>query len=403
MQEETGSDDRVGQRRPQPLHGVRVIDFTSVIAGPYCTYQLALLGADVIKIERPDGGDFTRRGASIPGAPGLTAGYVAQNAGKQSVTLDLARPEGLEAALALIAEADIVVENFTPGVADRLGIGFEAARGRNPRIVYASLSGYGQTGPYSRRPAYDHVVQAMSGVMMLTGTPETTPNRIGSPLFDYIAGIYGGFAVLAALMEREQTGMAQKLDIAMLDAAIVAMASTASAWANEGIEPRARGNSAASGSPASGTFKTRSGLLSLVCNTEEQLARLDNALPPPALTSDPRFATDALRRANETAFRDALGRRLLERSAEEWEALLSPQRIPAVRVRTLPEVLQEPHVAEREVMSHLADPLGAATLLVPNLGFRWNDRAIGPLKAPARLGENTDQVLSSLAQGAAVK
>ena len=121
MQEETGSDDRVGQRRPQPLHGVRVIDFTSVIAGPYCTYQLALLGADVIKIERPDGGDFTRRGASIPGAPGLTAGYVAQNAGKQSVTLDLARPEGLEAALALIAEADIVVENFTPGVNPRSG------------------------------------------------------------------------------------------------------------------------------------------------------------------------------------------------------------------------------------------------------------------------------------------
>jgi len=395
--------EETNPRRPQPLRSIRVIDFTSVIAGPYCTYQLALLGADVIKIERPEGGDFTRRGAEIAGAPGLTAGYVAQNAGKRSVTLDLACPQGLEAALALIAQADAVVENFTPGVADRLGIGYEAARERNPRIVYASLSGYGQTGPYSRRPAYDHVIQAMSGVMMLTGTPDTAPNRIGSPMFDYIAGIYGAFAVLAAIMERGQTGQAQKLDIAMLDAAITAMASTASAWANEGVAPRARGNSAASGSPASGTFKTRSGLLSLVCNTEEQMARLDKALPPPSLAHDPRFATEALRRANEAAFRDALGQRLLERSAEEWETLLSLERVPAVRVRTLAETLQEPHLAEREVMSRLADPHGSAALAVPNLGFRWNGRAIGPLGAPARLGEHTVEVLSSLSQALAAR
>lgn len=391
----TETDGSAAPRRPQPLRGVRVIDFTSVIAGPYCTYQLALLGADVIKVERPGEGDFTRRGAPIPGAPGLTAGYVAQNADKRSVVLDLAQRAGLDAALALIAEADVVVENFTPGVADRLGIGYEAARARNPRVVYASLSGYGQTGLYSRRPAYDHVIQAMSGVTMLTGTLESTPNRIGPPLFDYIAGIYGAFAVLAAIMEREQTGQAQKLDIAMLDAAIVAMASTASAWANGGVEPRARGNSAASGSPASGTFKTQDGLLSLVCNTDEQMARFDEALGAQSLMKDPRFATDELRRVNEAAFRDALQQRLMERTADHWEALLSPKRVPAVRVRTLPEVLRDSHVVEREVMSLVTDQHGGAALFVPTLGFRWNDRSLGPSNPPARLGEHTDEVLSS--------
>ena len=397
--QEAGPDGPTEPERPQPLRGIHVIDFTSVIAGPYCTYQLALLGADVIKIERPEGGDFTRLGPALPEAPGLTAGYVAQNADKRSVVLDLTQPEGLDAALALIAQADVVVENFTPGVADRLGIGYEAARARNPRVIYASLSGYGQTGPYSRRPAYDHVIQAMSGVTMLTGTPETAPNRIGPPLFDYLAGIYGAFAVLAAIMERDLTGAAQRLDIAMLDTAIVAMASTASAWANEGVEPRARGNAAASGSPASGTFQTREGLLSLVCNTAEQVARLDEALGGQSPMKDPRFATDALRRANEAALRDALQQRLMERTAQQWEELLSPLRIPAVRVRTLPEILQDAHVVERGVMQPVPDPQGACALQVPGLGFRWNGRALGPLHAPARLGEHTEQVLAGEKRG----
>ena len=260
--------------RPAPLSGVRIVDLTTVLAGPYCTYQLALLGAEVIKLERPDGGDWARLGSRVTAIPEFSNQFVAQNADKKSICIDLKQPQGRDLALQLMASADVVVENFSAGVADRLGIGFDAVRERRPDIVYCALSGYGQDGPMSRRPAYDHVVQAASGITLLNGTPESAPNRIGPPLFDYLAGMYGAFAVMAALRERDRTGQAQMVDVAMLDAAMVAMASTVSAWSNGGIAPKANGNTAASGSPASGIFETAHGLLSMTANQDAQLDRL---------------------------------------------------------------------------------------------------------------------------------
>lgn len=385
---------------PAPLTGIRIIDFTTVLAGPYCTYQLALLGADVIKVERTVTGDYTRNGEDLAGMPGLTASFVAQNAAKRSVTIELKSVAGLELAHRLIEQSDVVVENYSPGVAARLGLGFEAVKVRNPDIVYASLSGYGQDGPYSARPAYDHVIQAISGITMLTGTADSVPNRIGPPLFDYLAGIYAAFAVVAALRERDRTGQAQRVDVAMLDAALVAMASTTSAFLNGGINPMPNGNTASSGSPASGIFPTKNGLLSLAANQEHHVVSLCAALGEPSLLDDPRFTVPDIRKANAMAFGSALTGRLAHRSAAEWETVLSARHVPAVKVRTVPEALADEHVVSRGVQQQVADPVTGKLISVPSLGFKWNGHSIGPRKGPSLLGGDTEQVLAELGMDA---
>ncbi len=389
------------QERPAPLKGVRIVDFTSVLSGPYCTYQMALLGADVIKVERPGIGDNTRRGADLPGVPGLAAVFVSQNGSKRSIQIDMKKPEGLALVKKIVASCDAMVENYTPGVADRLGIGFEAMRAINPGMVYFSLSGYGQDGPYSQRSAYDHVIQGISGITMLTGTAETVPNRIGPPLFDYLAGIYGAFALLAALKERDRTGKGQRVDIAMLDAALVAMASFSSIYLNTGKAPEANGNTAASGSPAANIFPTKDGFLSLAANGDHHVVRLCEALGEPNLLADPRFISKASRLEHFEAFGAALAERLMTRSAADWEAVLSEARVPAVKVRTLPEILHDPHIAARGVQQQMTDPVSGKTVFVPTAGFKWNGHTLGPERMPSRLGADTDEVLGELGFGAA--
>lgn len=382
--------------KPAPLQGIRILDLTTVLAGPYCTYQLGLLGAEVIKIERPGQGDWARNGSPVSNIPEFSAQFVAQNAGKKSITLNLQSDQGRAIALKLIERSDILVENFSPGVADRLGLSYEMAREHRKDIVYCALSGYGQDGPMSRRPAYDHVIQAISGITMLTGTRETVPNRIGPPLFDYLAGMYGAFSVMAALRERDRTGQSQMVDVAMLDAAIVAMASTVSNLVNGGIEPRPNGNTAASGSPASGIFETREGLLSMTANQEQQVVRLCRVLEKDALLDDARFSSTASRAANADAFRELLSSALRQRTALEWEELLAAAHVPAAKVRTVMEVLNEPHVAHREVQQQVDDPVTGHAMSVPSIGFKWNQFALGPDEAPPRLGQHTDQMLAEL-------
>jgi CoA:oxalate CoA-transferase len=386
----------LAQGRPSPLKGIRILDLTTVLAGPYCTYQLTLLGAEVTKLERPGHGDWARSGTPLAEAPEFSTQFVAQNAGKKSITLDLQSEAGREIALRLIARSDVVVENFSAGVADRLGIGYTAARERRADIVYCAISGYGQDGPMARRPAYDHVVQAASGLTMLTGTPETVPNRIGPPMVDYLAGMYGAFAVMAALRERDRTGQPQMVDVAMLDAALVAMASTVSMLVNAGIEPKANGNTAASGSPASGVFETRSGLLSMTANQDAQVVRLCNVLGLDALLQEDRFATPRARLEHAAAFRDCLQAALRRQTAAEWEEQLSQAHLPVARVRTVKEVLVEPHVQQREVQQSVRDPVTGAAIGVPSIGFKWNERSLGPETCPPRLGEHTQELLSEL-------
>jgi crotonobetainyl-CoA:carnitine CoA-transferase CaiB-like acyl-CoA transferase len=382
--------------RPCPLQGIRVLDFTTVLAGPYCTYQLALLGAEVIKVERPGEGDWARNGTRVEGIPDFSTQFVAQNASKQSLTLDLKTSEGRTLAHQLIARSDVVVENFSAGVADRLGIGFAAARATRSDIVYCAISGYGQDGPMATWPAYDHVIQAASGITMLTGSPQSVPNRIGPPLFDYLAAMYGGFAVLAALRERDRTGQAQKVDVAMLDSAIVAMASTVSMLRNGGVEPKANGNTAASGSPASGIFATREGLLSMTANQESQLRRACDVLGLPELLNEPAFCTHEKRLEHAADFRARLATALSTRTATEWEDAFARAHIPAAKVRTIAEMMAHPQTRQREVEHTVYDPMTGRTLAVPAIGFKWNGTSLGPRTAPPRLGQHTDAVLTQL-------
>lgn len=386
---------------PSPLKGLRVLDLTTVLAGPYCTYQLSLLGAEVTKLERPGDGDWARTGVPVREVPEFSAQFVAQNAGKKSITLDLQSPEGKALALKLIARADIVVENFSAGVADRLGVGYESARIHKPDIVYCAISGYGQDGPMARRPAYDHVVQAASGITLLNGTAQTVPNRIGPPLFDYLAGMYGAFAVMGALRERDRTGRSQMVDVAMLDAAIVAMASTVSTLNNAAIEPKANGNTAASGSPASGIFETKEGLLSMAANQDAQVARLCAALDLPGLLLHGEFNTPRKRLDHAEQFRACLVPALKQRTAAEWEQILSDAHLPVSRVRTLKEVLSEPHLQQRGVQQVVVDKTTGHEIGVPSLGYKWNGHSIGPLSGPPRLGEHTRETLLEIGIDAA--
>lgn len=382
----------------QPLRGRRVVDLTQVLAGPYCAYQLALLGAEVIKIEPPETGDWARIGGADAEleAAGMAMGFLAQNAGKRSVAIDLKTEQGHALALELAAGADIFLENFRPGTAARLGLGEDAVRAVNPNVIYASLSAYGQDGPLGARPAYDHVIQAMSGIMQLTGAPETLPNKVGAPYVDYATGQNAALAVLAALLERERTGEGQRIDVAMLDSALVLMASHLTQTAMTGKPPAAAGNNAFSGAPASGVFETGDGLLALAANNERQFHRLVDALERPDLADDPRFATRTERRKNTDAFRAEIQATLLGATADDWEVRFAAADVPAARIRDLGETLAMPQTAARGLMTSYELPGLDRTMAAPTAGFKANGDVLKADTPPPRLGQDSDSVLRDL-------
>jgi len=262
-----------------------------MLAGPYCTYLLGLLGAEIIKVEI-SGGEMGRWMAP-PGPPrdaGLGAAFLAQAAGTRMLAVDIRKPEGAEILRRLLRNADVFVEGLRPGAVARAGFDEAALRALNPRLVFASVSGFGQDGPLSPWPAYDHVVQAMSGLMSVTGTPESAPLRVGPPIVDYVAGLYAAFAVMAGLAARGRTGAFQRVDVAMRDCALAMMSSVISGYLNAGTVPRPVGNIAASDSPSSGVFTTADGLLALAANHEGQFRALCTALGRADLMSDPHYA-----------------------------------------------------------------------------------------------------------------
>ncbi len=391
----------------RPLEGRRVIDLTQVLAGPYCAYQLAILGADVIKVEPPEGGDWARAGGADAalGQAGMGTGYLTQNAGKRSLAVDLKTPEGRDIVLALADTADVFLENFRPGTAERLGLGFEAIRARNPAIVYASLSAYGQDGPMGARPAYDHVIQAVSGIMQLTGDPATLPNKVGAPYIDYATGLNGALAVLAALMERDRTGAGQQVDVAMLDTAMLLMASHMTVEAVTGVAPKASGNAAFSGSPASGVFETADGLLALAANNDRQFPRLARAIGRPDLVDDPRYRTLNDRLEHAAAFKAELQSAFRQATAAEWEDRLAAADVPAGRVRNLGETMALPQMAAREVMAAYDLPGDVEgkprRIAAPTLGFKANGERPRAAGSPPALGQDTDAVLAGLGRSPA--
>ena len=290
---------------PSPLKGIRVLDLTQVFAGPYCTYELALLGADIIKVE-PPGGEQTRFGGAIAelNEQRLGLSFCAQNANKDCVEVDLKTEEGVEAILTLADEVDVFVQNFRPGVIERLGLGEKVIRARNSEIIYCSISAYGADGPIGHRPAYDHVVQAMSGIMSTTGTEEMGPMKVGAPYIDYATGLNSAFAILAALLEKNRTGKGQVVDISMLDTALNLMANNLVTVATTGRDMPKLGNEAASRAPSSGCFETMDGsLLMLAANNEKQFLSVCKALGGEWWLSDSRWMNPTARVANQESLR----------------------------------------------------------------------------------------------------
>ena len=381
--------------RPTPLAGIRIIDLTQVLAGPYCTYQLALLGAEVIKVE-PPGGEWTRLGGGIGelAAQRLGSLFCVQNSDKQFVEADLKDPADLAAVLHLIDDADVFIQNYRPGVAERLGLGVDALQARNPEIVYCSLSAYGADGPIGGRPAYDHVVQAMSGIMETTGTDEMGPVKVGAPYVDYATGLNAAFAVMAALAERTRTGEGQVVDVSMLDTTLNLMASNMSAVATTGNDLPKLGNEAASGSPSSGCFTTGDGEhIMLAANNERQFADLCKGLGHPEWASDERWSGPTVRRQNQAELRDLMAEAFASDSAQAWEVRLVNCSVPASRVRKLSEVIDEGQPAARGLLHDIDVGVEATVVRVPGIGFQLNGDSLGPRHAPRPVGSDNDQWL----------
>ena len=382
----------------QPLAGIRVLDITQVLAGPYASYQLALMGADVIKIERPGDGDWTRTGGADTDLAKALMGlpYLTQNANKKSVTLDLKQEQGRAVLQRMLPSCDVFLENLRPGAMSALGFSFEKVRQFSPNIVYCSISAFGQDGPLNKRRAYDHVVQGMSGIMHATGSRESGPTKVGAPYIDYATGLNGAFAILAALHEVRRTGNAVRLDVAMLDTALLLMASHVTAYLTAGTEPIPAGNEAFSGSAASGCFATRDGLLMLAANTEEQWQSLCRVLNNDTLATEPRWKTSSARSEHAADLRMILAEEFATKTTNEWDIQLNDAGVPAGSVMRLAEILDHAQCQARDITQAVQLPETTSTPHLPTLGFKANGYSVAPSTAPPTLGRDTETILLEL-------
>lgn len=383
-----------------PFSGIKVLDTSHVLAGPFCSYQLALLGAGVIRIDNPDGRDIVRFGGGDEnyGGQGLGPGFLMQNAGKRSLSLNLKDPRGIEIFHKLAAESDVVVENFRPGVLERLGIGQEALRGQNEKLIWCAITGFGQDGPLSQNPAYDHIVQAFTGMMVANGDDSGRPRRIGFPLIDYIVGLTSAFAVSSALFERSRTGKGQMIDVSMLEASLVTMGPLLAAPLLGFVDAPRRGDRAASGSPFSGMFETADGVwLATAANTKEQAIAMAAVLTRPELTDDPRFADWTTDESYIEDVQKALHHELNKRSAGEWERLLSEASVPAARVNSVGDTLTHPQTEHRQFLRNAGRVHPEATpLRVPGAGFKLSDSGGEELSTPPRPGQHSAEIMGEL-------
>jgi CoA:oxalate CoA-transferase len=387
------------------LSGIRVLDLTNVLAGPYCAYQLALLGADVIKVEAPQGGDLARQLGGSPklNSAGMGASFLAQNAGKRSVVLDLKKQADRERFFDLVASADALVENFRPGVMDRLGLGYEALKTVRPGLVYCAISGFGQTGPMRDNPAYDQIIQGLSGIMSITGTPETAPLRVGYPVADTLGGLVGAFAITSALLRQKTSGEGAFLDVSMLECTLSALGWPVSNYLTAGIDPKPMGNENMTAAP-SGAFRTGDGLINIAANKQEQFVALCRLIGRQELASDTRFAERETRKRNRAALKVEIEDALAGAPAAAWEEMLNRAGVPAGRVLTIPQVLAEPQVLERQVTANFDDVAGLdKPLTVLRGGFMVDGVAPLPTKPPPALGEHMGEVFADLPPRAKTK
>ncbi|WP_110597906.1 CaiB/BaiF CoA transferase family protein [Salinicola lusitanus] len=375
-----------------PLTGYRVLDLTNVLAGPFCCHQLAHLGAEVIKVERPQGGDLARQLGADPALNRELMGvsFLAQNAGKRSVTLDFKRPDDRDAFLALVATADVVVENFRPGVMQRLRLGFETLREANPELVYCAISGFGQDGPLANYPAYDQIIQGMAGVMSITGAPDNAPYRVGYPLADTVGGLTAAMAINAALAERPRK--AHFIDISMLESVLATMGWAVSNLLIAGKPPQPLGNDNVTASP-SGTFATADGLINIAANKQEQFEAICHLLEHPEWLTDPRFAQRQARLEHRRALSDCLEAVLKRQTTEYWWPRLVEAGVPAGPVYSVAEALAHPQVRDRGLIERFDTSTLGRPLEVVSGGYRFDGQAPRVASPPPRLGQDNDLLL----------
>ena len=375
-----------------PLHGVRVLDLTRVLAGPFCAMLLADMGAEVIKVEEPGRGDDTRSWPPFVG--GEATYFMSVNRGKKSVTLNLKAPEGRRILTALVRRSDVLLENFRAGTMDRLGLGWAALRKVNPRLVYCAVSGFGESGPEAHRGGYDLIVQAESGIMDITGFADGPPVKVGNSIADLVAGMSAAHGVTLALLARERTRRGQKVEIAMLDVMASLLTYQAGLYFGTGARPVRRGNAHPSIVPYE-VFKAADAYLTLGVANNSLWERCCAALERPELAKDPRYATEAARVQHRDTLVPLLNEILGARPADEWMKRLEAAGVPAGRIRTVPEVCESAHLKARGMIVTLPHPK-AKRVTMMGVPIRLHGTPGRAAAAPPVLGQHTDEVLRRL-------
>ena len=384
----------------KPFAGVRILDFTRYVAGPFGTYQLALLGADVVKIEPKTGDDMRHSQLSKEwAAKGLGPSFMGINSNKRSLTLDLQKPQAVEIVKRLVKDADIVWENFRPGIMERFGLGYEVLKGINPRLIYCAVSGFGQNGPERGTAAFDGKLQAMSGIMSITGHEDKGPTRAGFALCDTIGAMTAAFAVASALYQRTVTGEGQFVDVSMLDAALSFISGQVAEYTITGHIHRQFGNLSSTGKVTGNRFKAGEGELMLAVMTERQFANLMKGLGREDALTDPRFADWPSRSKNEPALRAIIEDALASGSAKSWEQRLTAMDVPCAGIWAISEIVHHPQLAHRDVLQKVQSDEGELTLV--GSGFRLAHGTGGIDRPPPKIGEHNAEILSEAGYDAA--
>ncbi len=375
----------------QALSDLKVLDLTRVLAGPYCTMLLADMGAEVIKIEQPGKGDDSRQFG--PYVNGESAYFMSINRNKKSMTLNLKHPKSKEMFLELIKQVDVVVENFRPGTMEKLGLGYDVLKTVNPKLIYAASSGFGHSGPYSKRPAYDGVVQAMGGIMSITGALGGKPTRVGPSVGDITAGLFTAVGVLGAVNYRNRTGLGQKVDVAMLDCQVAILENAISRYFVSGKSPEPAGNKHASIVPFE-PFDTEDGEIMIAVGNDGLWQKFCHVIDLPNLLEDTRFTSNPLRNENYEVLRPILAECLMKKQTKTWQTLFDEAGVPNGPINNVEGVVSDPQVQHRDMIVDCEHPV-AGTMKIPGVPIKMSETQ-GVVRYPAPvLGANTADVLTS--------
>ena len=381
----------------RPFEGIRIIDITHVLAGPFAAYQLAVLGAEVIKVEHPDEADQSRDGGTDRALNHARMGtsFLTQGSNKRSITLDLKQEAGREVLRRLVARADVLVENYRPGAFEALGLGYEALLKINPRLIYCSISAFGQDGVRREQTAYDHVIQATSGIMASTGTEEVNPIKIGAPAVDYATGTMGAFALASALFQRERTGKGQHIDLAMLGVAMMMQASLMTGYFRNGTEPKPHGNKQPFATNSA--YDAKDGMVMIGASNLRQQARFWRAVERPDMIKTDNEARVDDREREASIIADIIK----SKTADEWEVYFQARHVPAARVRTMAEALADPHFKDRRVFHQFDSAPGVdGAFAVPLAAFKFAHGGPSIETPPREMGADNEAVLGELGYAA---